>query len=109
MVSEVGRVAELLTAMEAELRRLGLWSEVPPSAAALSSELPFCYDTLAFEQWLQWVFLPKTWRILEQGLELPRRSDIAPLAELYFSERRISALALIALIREFDRVVTRPD
>ncbi|MEB3733798.1 YqcC family protein [Halopseudomonas pachastrellae] len=49
-------LAAALQELEGELRQWGLWSLEPPSAAQLASEAPFCADTLAFEQWLQWVF-----------------------------------------------------
>lgn len=97
--------AQVLTAIEAELRRLGLWSDTRPSAAALRSQMPFCFDTLAFEQWLQWVLLPRIWALLQQGAPLPPHSGIAPLAEVYFEQQAVEATDLIALLREFDRLL----
>lgn len=97
--------AELLTRIENELRRLGLWSESPPPADALKSRVPFCYDTLGFEQWLQWVFLPRFWSLLKQGASLPPHSGIAPMAEVYFEQKSIRAVALIAALHEFDRLI----
>ncbi|MEF1291532.1 YqcC family protein, partial [Vibrio sp. M260118] len=49
------QIAELLNAVEAELRRIGLWQAQPPSEEALSSQEPFALDTLEPRQWLQWV------------------------------------------------------
>lgn len=60
------QVAEQLLLIERELRVLGWWSESPPSAQALASREPFCVDTLEFQQWLQWIFLPRMKVILEQ-------------------------------------------
>ncbi len=39
-------VAELLIDIESELRKLGLWSQIPPTEQALASDQPFCVDTL---------------------------------------------------------------
>ena len=78
------QVAELLIDIEAELRQLGLWERQSPPAEALASEQPFCIDTLTLPQWLQFIFLPRLYRLLEQDAALPDRCGIAPLAEEYF-------------------------
>ena len=46
-------VIDALNALELGLRDLGLWSDVRPDPEALASTMPFCYDTLELEQWLQ--------------------------------------------------------
>ena len=98
-------VADSLIRIEAELRRLGLWSATPPPAAALRSQLPFCIDTLEFEQWLQWVFLPRFWALLEKDAPLPNHSGIAPMAEVWFEQKGLRAGELISLLRAFDRLL----
>lgn len=103
------RLALILTRIEAELRRLGLWSELPPPAAALQSTLPFCFDTLAFEQWLQWVFLPRFWALLQDNSPLPERCGIAPMAEVWFADKPVDAQELVELLRTFDQVLTAVD
>ncbi len=102
------RVERLIHDMEQEMRLLGIWSGVSPSAEALASEFPFCYDTLQFDQWLQWVFLPRVHAVLESGGALPDASDIAPLAEVWFIEQEMEQEArhLVGLIRQFDRVIS---
>ena len=77
-------VAEVLIDIEAQLRQLGQWHKVQPTAEALSSEEPFCVDTLTFTQWLQFIFLPTLYAMLEEGQALPQRCGIAPMAEEYF-------------------------
>lgn len=52
MTVKLHDLAQCLLEIEAELRRLGWWSEQAPQATALASREPFCVDTLAFEQWL---------------------------------------------------------
>ncbi len=86
MNSETHQLADLLLAIEAEMRRIGLWESNPPPEEALSSIAPFSYDTLEFHQWLQWMFIPKTKEIVETGEDWPSRSDIFPIAEHVFQE-----------------------
>ncbi|HEB95682.1 MAG TPA: YqcC family protein [Sedimenticola thiotaurini] len=101
-------VDRLVQEMEHEMRLLGIWSSIPPSAEALASEFPFCYDTLQFDQWLQWVFLPRIHAVLDAGAALPAASDIAPLAEVWFIEQEMAqeAARLVGLIRRFDQVIS---
>jgi len=103
-------IQDILLRIEEELRRLDLWSECPPAPEAFASTQPFCYDTMAFEQWLQWVFMARMGALLEGGGELPMRSQIAPLAELAFQQNpRIDARRLVALIADFDTLVNDGD
>jgi len=105
MDSRLPAVAEQLLLIERELRVLGWWAELPPSAEALGSEQPFCVDTLAFEEWLQWIFLPRMKRIVESGDELPGVSGIYPMAEMAFRERALESKALRKVLEGFDRLI----
>ena len=102
------RVGELVSAIVREMHALDIWSAVAPSDEALASEFPFCYDTLQFDEWLQWVFVPRISATLEVDAVLPADSDIAPLAEVWFIEQEMAAEAstLVGLIRQFDRVIS---
>ena len=77
-------IAEVLIDIEAQLRQLGLWDKIPPSSQALASTEPFCVDTLTLPQWLQFVFIPTMYQLLEEGAVLPERCGIAPMAEEFF-------------------------
>ena len=100
------QVADLLLAVEQEMRRLGLWESTPPPSEALQSLVPFCYDTLRFEQWLQWVFLSKMKQALEHQIDFPATSNIAALAELRFPELHpLDTQRLLQLLREFDDTI----
>jgi len=72
MDARLSDVAQQLLLIERELRVLGLWASAPPSPVALASAEPFCVDTLEFEEWLQWIFLPRMKAILEDNQPLPR-------------------------------------
>lgn len=72
---------EQLNQLEAELRAIDLWEAQPPSPEALSSTIPFMYDTLRLEQWLQWVFVPRLHALLDADAALPGNCSVHPLAE----------------------------
>ena len=94
-------VAEVLIDIEAQLRQLGLWDKIPPSTEALASTQPFCIDTLTLPQWLQFVFLPTMYQMLEEQQALPERCGIAPMAEEFF---RGSGLAVDELVRSLEKI-----
>ena len=102
------KIAEQLLLIERELRVQGWWDEVSPSAQALSSVEPFSVDTLDFEQWLQWVFLPRMKLILEQDLPLPNASGIQEMAEMVFAARDVQGRdrQLQVLLKEFDQLIS---
>ena len=78
------QVTALLMDVESELRQFGVWEDVSPSEEALASSQPFCVDTLSFTQWLQFIFLPAMYHLIESESEYPRDCAIAPMAEEYF-------------------------
>lgn len=101
------QLADLLLDIEAEMRRIGLWEAQPPGDEALASLAPFCHDTLQFEQWLQWVLLPKMKQVLESEEGFPASSDITPLAELRLQQLPQQTDQLLVLIRAFDSFINR--
>lgn len=103
MDARLADVAQQLLLIERELRVLGLWASVPPSPVALASAEPFCVDTLEFEEWLQWIFLPRMKAILEDNQPLPAVSGIHPMAEVVYRERPVGTLLTVLL--EFDRLI----
>jgi len=100
------QVADLLLLIEAELRRQGHWASQAPSVERLASPEPFCVDTLSFIEWLQWIFLPRMHQLLEEGAPLPGASAIAPMAQYSFAQQGVSALGLIALLEQFDALLS---
>jgi uncharacterized protein YqcC (DUF446 family) len=102
-------VAEVLIDIEAQLRQLGLWHKARPTAAALASDLPFCVDTLTLPQWLQFVFLPTLYALLEAGETLPGRCGIAPMAEEYFRGTGLASGALLAALVRIDELLSEAE
>ncbi len=94
-------VASVLIDIESELRRLLLWEEEAPSARALASTQPFAIDTLSLPQWLQFIFLPTIYQLIEEERPLPGKCGITPMAEEFF---RGSELGVDTLLTALERV-----
>lgn len=94
-------IAEVLIDIEGQLRQLGMWDKIPPSSQALLSTEPFCVDTLTLPQWLQFIFIPTIYSMLEQQEALPERCGIAPMAEEFF---RGTGLAIGKLVTSLERM-----
>ncbi len=99
-------IAELLIDIEAELRKLGLWERLPPPPEALASEQPFSIDTLTLPQWLQFIFLPALYRLLEEEQALPGRCGIAPMAQEYFRGMGLASGALEQALLKMDELLS---
>jgi uncharacterized protein YqcC (DUF446 family) len=99
------RIADILLQVEATLRTHGRWEPAQPPDQALESRQPFCIDTLRFEQWLQWIFLPRMKKILEASRPLPARSGIYSYAEHSLRKNDPPTPALLILIRRFDELI----
>lgn len=99
-------VADHLLLIERELRQQGWWEDAPPSATALASVEPFCVDTLDFNQWLQWVFLPRMKLILEQDMPLPNASGILVMAQIAYANRAEQSRQLRQLLARFDELIS---
>lgn len=102
-------IAEVLIDIERELRQLQLWEFEMISEAALASTEPFAIDTMTFPQWLQFVFLPRLYFMLEAQLELPTNCSVAPMAEEYFSVLNVHSAPLLVHLRSIDGLLTRRD
>ena len=100
------RIVDVLLELEAELRKHDWWEEQAPPASTLASQQPFCVDQLAFEQWLQWVFLPRMKDIIETSRPLPTQSGIFVYAEECLRHYGSRSTHLLALIKRFDELVT---
>lgn len=87
------------------MRAADEWEAEPPPARLLASKQPFCFDTLTFMQWLQWLMIPRMRRILENHEELPRSSAILPYAEEFVSQRG-HGRELLRLIERFDELIS---
>jgi len=98
-------ISTLLSDLAFELKSLNLWQTLQPSAAELSSSTPFCFDTLTFEQWLQFIFIPKLMVMINQQQALPTKISLTPMAEEAFKHLSMSAKPLIDVIKRIDKTL----
>ena len=97
-------LASLLIDIECELRRADLWSAETPSAEALASVEPFCVDTLDFQQWLQFILLPRMNALIAAQAPLPDKCDITAMAETVWPTN-IQAKPVINTLKIFDNII----
>ncbi|MEK7322677.1 MAG: YqcC family protein [Pseudomonadota bacterium] len=102
------QLSGLLAEIEAELRRLELWEGVSPAAQNLMSAQPFCYDTLEFPQWLQWLFLARMKALVDAGGPYPARSGIHAYAEEWAAHAAVESTHLLVLIKRVDALIEAP-
>ena len=105
-MSQGTEIAAVLIDIEAELRGLALWDEAPPPPEALASEQPFAIDTLTLPQWLQWIFLPTMYRLIDEGSVLPEKCGIAPMAEEYFRGKKLPINPLLGALESVDTLLS---
>jgi uncharacterized protein YqcC (DUF446 family) len=93
----------LIVKLEQSLREAVLWSSYPPSVEALQSKLPFAVDVMPFEQWLQFIFIPKMSEIVSNKSSLPDSLALLPIAE---QSPRVAdnQSELIEVIRQIDMI-----
>jgi uncharacterized protein YqcC (DUF446 family) len=102
-----GQLAGLLMDTEQELRRLDLWQTQSPSEEALASTEPFAVDQLSFDQWLQFIFLPRMHKLIDAKAPLPEQCSIAPMAEEFFKAQEINGATVVAVLAAIDQLITQ--
>lgn len=97
-------VATGIEQIEAELRRLGMWAPSPPPDEAFESTVAFHGDTMPFEQWLQFVLVPRVRSALAGEGSFPTRSMVGVRAVREY-DGHPDADRLVTLLSDFDRLV----
>lgn len=89
--------------LQAELERLGWWSDTPPSDEAMADPGPFGMNSLTPAQWLQFVLIARVSEVAHGRGEFPRASNVAAWAA-----RELDGYdetdGLRRLLREFDEL-----
>lgn len=106
MTIHIERTALLLDQLTQALKSLNLWQTQQPEINALLSSAPFCCDTLSFEQWLQFVFIPKISQMISLGESLPDKISLMPMAEESFKYLSTQADPLLMIIKRIDKTLT---
>ena len=93
----------LIIKLEQSLRDAMLWSSSIPSTQALQSMVPFAFDSMPFEQWLQFIFIPKMTDIIRNKKALPKNLELLPMAEQSLGTAS-NQRDVIAMIKQIDLV-----
>jgi len=96
------RVRQQLQAIETLLRRHDHWQSSSPERAAFESSQPFCMDTMAPFEWLQWVLIPRMHALLDGGLQLPQAFAVAPYYEMALNAAHPQRDALLEELARLD-------
>jgi uncharacterized protein YqcC (DUF446 family) len=96
----------LLTQLNQELKALTLWQKCRPTLYEMASTLPFHYDTLTFEQWLQFVFIVRIHLMIEKNQPLPSDISLFPMAEESFKTLGNKANRLLDTIGQLDSLLS---
>ena len=94
----------LLDKIESELKQIGYWQSTPLPEEKLDYMGAFGMNTMAFSQWLQFVFLPQARKAVSGEREFPSESNVSGQAIREF-DGDPNAEALVSLLCEFDAVV----
>lgn len=86
-----------LSALEKALEQAQLWPECIPDEQAFSSVQPFAIDTMTFNEWLAFVFIPKCRQLLASN-ETPPPMAIAPAAEMYLAHCPVTVLTRLQIL-----------
>jgi len=100
---DYGLVAARLDEIEREMKLVGLWQEKPLAPEQYNFTRAFAMDTMSYDQWLQFVFIPRVREIISTKGKFPASSSVGAQAVREFDTYR-NAERLITLLSEFDRL-----
>ena len=93
-------VLSQIASIEAEMRRIGFWQAAPLKPEQYQFSEAFAMDTMAFSQWLQFIFIPRVKDSAASG-KFPSKSEVAAQAVREFDGQQ-EASQLESLLSEFD-------
>jgi uncharacterized protein YqcC (DUF446 family) len=97
-------VASKIDAIEAEMKRIGYWQDTPLDPAQYDFRAAFAGDTMAFPQWLQFIFIPNVRRIVNERGTFPPSSQVGAYAVREFDTYGAEVSNLTTLLAEFDQL-----
>lgn len=97
----------ILESLQQGMINAGYWSDEVISADALSSKQPFCIDTMTFNQWLQFIFIPNMQMLVNMKQTLPKLvkgQGLEPMASEVYKNTEVDQSILI-MIRQIDELL----
>jgi dTDP-4-dehydrorhamnose 3,5-epimerase len=96
----------LLHSLKSEMQRALLWSDIRPTIWAMNSTAPFACDRMSFEQWLQFVFIPKMHDLLINKQPLPTEMAVCPMAQQMLNKDNAHIHKLMLILDQLDRLLS---
>ena len=84
-----------------EMKEIGFWQDAPLEPEQYDFRAAFALDTMAFNQWLQFIFVPRVGQILDSQGTFPTRSQVGAQAIREF-DTVPEAAQLVELLCAFD-------
>ena len=103
MASTYELAEQSINNIEAELKRLNVWSEVPLAPEKFVNMGAFGSHTMAFTQWLQFVLVTRVRDVVAQQGQFPSQSNVAAFACREFDGQN-EFEPLCKLLQEFDNL-----
>jgi uncharacterized protein YqcC (DUF446 family) len=91
-----------IAAIETEMKRIGMWQAEPLEPEQYDFRAAFGADTMAFEQWLEFIFIPHVREIIVTRGPFPSESHVAAQAVREFDTSGFDTARLQQLLQEFD-------
>ena len=98
------RIGDLADAIEAEMRRLGVWTATPPSEETVLAGGAFGLGTVPFEYWIQVILVPRLRAVAAAEMAIPEASYVGTQAVREWDGMNDRA-TLQQLLSELDGVV----
>jgi uncharacterized protein YqcC (DUF446 family) len=100
------RAQAKIAEIEQEMKRIGYWQSEPLRPEQYEFRSAFAMDTMAFSQWLQFIFIPRVKNMIETGQKFPPDSQNGAQAVREF-DGDDRAQELVTLLSEFDEIIRR--
>ncbi|AFJ45952.1 YqcC family protein [Shimwellia blattae] len=98
-----------LARLEQVLREQQQWQEQPPHESVFTSTQPFFMDTMAPEEWLQWVLIPRMTALCAAEHPLPETFAVAPYFEMAVQAPRQGRDEILAELLALDALFAGED
>lgn len=103
-MTDIAFIDAKLNDIIAYLKAARLWSDTPPMPSALASQEPFAIDTLTFEQWLQFIYLPGIREHVQLHQQLPADMAVAPMAQEALGQDHVPLVHLLMVLDNLSKI-----
>ncbi|WP_416305679.1 YqcC family protein [Neptunicella sp. SCSIO 80796] len=103
-IDDYQQTYQLLNELRTLLQHHQLWQSESAHPHWLTSTAPFGCDVMSFENWLQFVFLPKMYQLVEQRNPLPTEIGLLPMGEYSWAGHR-NIESLLTILGNIDQLL----